>query len=78
MRASEHCFHLVMLVRPFTCSLPTRIASIVDKKQSSKPFLFCDSTWKLSGGYFICLMIGSYVCGLNSELSCTLIVFFCC
>ena len=34
MRASKCCFHLVLLARPFTRSLPTRIASMVDMKQS--------------------------------------------
>ena len=36
MRASERCFHLVLLVQPFTHFLPARIASMVDTKQSSK------------------------------------------
>ena len=35
MGASECCFHLALLARPFTRSLPTRIASMVDTKQSS-------------------------------------------
>ena len=40
VRASKRCFHLVLLSRPFTHSLPARIASMVDTKQSSKTFLF--------------------------------------
>ena len=40
MRASERCFHLVLLAQPFTRSLPARIASMVDMKQSSKTFFF--------------------------------------
>ena len=40
MRASERCFHLVLLVQSFTRSLPTRIAAMVDTKQSSKTVVF--------------------------------------
>ena len=70
MRASERCFHLVLVTLPFTRSLPARIASMVDTKQSS---IFEMAIGDFNGGYFTnktndCLMIGGYVCGLNSEL----------
>ena len=50
-----------------------RIAPMVDAKQASKTFFFETVIGEFSSGYFInkmndCLMIGSYVCGLNSEL----------
>ena len=46
---------------------------MVDTKQACKTFLFSDGDWILFNGYFMskandCLMIGSYVSGLNSEL----------
>ena len=46
---------------------------MVDMKQFSKKFLSETAIGDFSGGYFMnktndCLMIGSYVCGLKSEL----------
>ena len=51
MRASERCLHLVLLVLPFTRSLPARIASMVDTKQSSKKNSFIETAiGDFSGG----------------------------
>ena len=46
---------------------------MVDTELTSKIFFFETAIGDFSGGYFMneandCLMIGSYVCGLNSEL----------
>ena len=71
MKASELCLHSVLLARPFTGSLLTRIASISRHKKSSKTFFFETAIGGLRGGYKMnnCLMIGScYVCCLNREL----------
>ena len=73
MRASECCFHLVLLARPFTRSLPTGKLQWLTRSNPLKLFFFEMEIGDISGGYFMnkmndCLMIGSYVCGLNSEL----------
>ena len=46
---------------------------MVDMKQTLKLFFFETAIGDFSGGYLMnktndCLMIGSYVCGFNSEL----------
>ena len=40
MRASDSCFLLILLARPFTCSPPARIAFMVDTKQLDPLKLF--------------------------------------
>ena len=63
VRASERCFHLVLLTRPFTRSLPARYR--IQWLTRSKPLkLFCFETaiGDFSGGYFMnktndCLLI---------------------
>ena len=51
MSASDCCFR-VLLARPFTHSLPNRIASMVDMKQSSKSFYFFKTAnGDFSGGF---------------------------
>ena len=55
MRASKSCIHLVLLAQPFTHSPPTRIASVVDTKQSGslKLFFFEMVIGDFSVGYFM-------------------------
>ena len=66
MRASECYFHLVLLVRLFTHSQHAKIQWLT----RSKPLKLEMVVGDFSGGYLSndWLMIGSYVCGLNSEL----------
>ena len=56
-----------LLAQPFTHSLPARIHKAI----LLNFFFFETVIGEFSGGYFKakdCLMIGSYVCSLNSEL----------
>ena len=68
MRVSECCFYLVLLASPFTPSLPTRIQWLTRRN-----LVFEMTIGDFRGGYFMnkvndYLMIGSYICGLYSEL----------
>ena len=59
--------------RPFTCLLPAGIASVLTRSNPLKHFFFETPIGVFSSGYFMnkandCLMIVSYICGLNSEL----------
>ena len=70
MRGSERCFHLVLLVQPFTYLLPSRIASMVGRN-TLKLMVIGD----FSVGYFVnkmndCLMMNVHcpnTCGVHRE-----------
>ena len=77
MTASECCFYLVLLVQHFTSSLSARIASMVDKNQSSllleiinaEKHLHSDVYVHVCSQYFLHIFGNEFACSLTNEIN---------